>query len=35
MLHDIDYADGMTPVFFRPTLAGGVVDCDRTKAVAP
>ena len=26
MLHDIDYADGMTPRFFRAGCATGVID---------
>ena len=26
MLHDIDFADGMTPRFFRPTMTDGVID---------
>jgi CRISPR-associated protein Cas5d len=27
MLHDIDFADGMTPRFFRAEMRDGVVDC--------
>lgn len=26
MLHDIDFADGMTPRFFRPTMTDGVIE---------
>lgn len=26
MLHDIDFADGMTPRFYRARMAGGVID---------
>ena len=26
MLHDIDFADGMTPRFFRPVMVDGVID---------
>lgn len=26
MLHDIDFADGMTPRFFRPTMRDGVIE---------
>lgn len=33
MLHDIDYTNGMTPVFFRASMVDGVVDC-RKKVVA-
>ncbi|MZP30797.1 type I-C CRISPR-associated protein Cas5 [Heliobacterium undosum] len=29
MLWDIDYADGMTPRFFRPTMRNGVIDVER------
>lgn len=25
MLHDIDFDGGMTPLFFRPTLSGGII----------
>ena len=28
MLHDIDYADSMTSVFFRPAMKHGVIDLD-------
>ncbi len=27
MLHDINYAANMTPVFFRPVMKKGVIDC--------
>ncbi|HIH03826.1 MAG TPA: type I-C CRISPR-associated protein Cas5 [Methanoregulaceae archaeon] len=27
MLHDIDFANEMTPVFFRATMRDGVIDC--------
>lgn len=33
MLHDIDYTNGMTPVFFRASMVDGIVDC-RKKVVA-
>ena len=29
MLHDIDFADGMTPHFFRPVMTDGVIDVPR------
>lgn len=29
MLHDIDFADGMTPHFFRPTMKDGVIEVER------
>ena len=29
MLYDIDFAHGMTPMFFRPTMSGGVIDVAR------
>jgi CRISPR-associated protein Cas5d len=29
MLHDIDFEDGMTPYFFRPTMRDGVIDIPR------
>lgn len=27
MLHDLDYANDMTPCFFRPTMSDGIIDC--------
>ena len=27
MLHDIDYANNMEPIFFRPTMHNGVISC--------
>ena len=27
MLHDIDFANGMAPMFFRAVMHGGVIDC--------
>lgn len=27
MLHDINYNAGMTPIFFRPTMRNGIIDC--------
>ena len=26
MLHDIDFADGMTPHFFRPAMKDGIIE---------
>ena len=26
MLHDIDFANGMAPRFFRASMSGGVID---------
>lgn len=37
MLHDIDFASGMTPVFYRAVMRDGVIDCEeclRTGAVS-
>jgi CRISPR-associated protein Cas5d len=34
MLYDLDYTADMAPIFFRPVMVDGVIDCDRTKAVA-
>ena len=27
MLHDIDFADGAKPVFFRPIMENGIINC--------
>jgi len=34
MLHDIDYKSGMAPIFFRPVMKDGVIDCNNGKVVA-
>lgn len=33
MLFDINYNDHMKPVFFRPTMKNGVIDCSQEKVV--
>lgn len=34
MLYDIDYQADMTPIFFRPHMENGIIDCRNHKAVA-
>lgn len=34
MLHDLNYAAGMKPIFFRPTMRNGVIDCHEGMVVA-
>lgn len=34
MLYDIDYQEGMAPIFFRPIMENGIIDCRNHKAVA-
>jgi len=34
MLYDINYAANMTPIFFRPTLENGVIDCAKGMVAA-
>lgn len=34
MLHDIDFRNGMAPVFFRPRLEGGTIDVAKWRAEA-
>lgn len=33
MLHDIDFSNNMQPVFFRPTMKNGIMDCRLEKVV--
>ena len=33
MLHDIDYNADMAPIFFRPVMKDGVIDCNQGKMV--
>ena len=35
MLHDLDFADGMTPHFFRPVMTDGVIDVPRPAWLPP
>ena len=34
MLYDIDFADGMTPLFYRPTMVDGVIDVQKARRAA-
>jgi CRISPR-associated protein Cas5d len=34
MLYDIDYQEGMAPIFFRPIMENGIIDCRNHKALA-
>jgi len=34
MLYDIDYQADMTPIFFRPKMKNGVIDCTEQRKVA-
>lgn len=34
MLYDIDFEADMTPIFFRPVMKNGIIDCSKEKAVA-
>ena len=34
MLYDIDYQEDMAPIFFRPIMENGIIDCRNHKAVA-